>query len=68
MVEVVSAGVVVLVPVTVPIVGLMEVVLAFVTLQLRVEVPFVATVVGEAAKEEMVGDDPPLPVCSLPTA
>ena len=59
-----SAGVVVLVPVTVPIVGLMESEVAFAVVQLRVEVPFAATVEGEAEKDEMVGA---VPVCSLPT-
>jgi hypothetical protein len=49
------AGVVVLVPVTVPIPGLMEVELALETLKLRVEVPFRATTLGEAEKEEMAG-------------
>jgi hypothetical protein len=49
------AGVEVELPVTVPIVGLMERDVALVTLQLRVEVPFNATTPGEAEKEEMVG-------------
>ena len=45
-------------PVTVPIVGLIESEVAPVALQLRVEVPAEATTVGEALKEEMVGDEP----------
>ena len=52
------AGVVVLLPVTVPIAGLMDSEVALATVQLKVEVPFRATRLGEAAKEEMVGTDP----------
>ena len=52
------AGVVVLLPVTVPIAGLMDREVALATVQLSVEVPFKATTVGEAVKEEMVGDRP----------
>jgi hypothetical protein len=54
-VVVARAGVVVLVPVTVPIVGLMEREVALDTVQLREEVPFNATSVGDAEKEEMEG-------------
>ena len=49
------AGVVVLLPVTVPIVGLMDREVALATVQLKVEVPLRATMVGEAVNEEMVG-------------
>ena len=49
------AGVVVLVPVTVPIVGLIEMELAELTFQLKVEVPFGRTLAGDAEKEEMAG-------------
>ena len=52
------AGVVVLLPVTVPIAGLMDREVALATVQLSVEVPFKATTVGEAVKEEMVGTRP----------
>jgi hypothetical protein len=43
----------VLVPVTVPIVGLIESEVAPETLQLKVEVPFRATEAGEAEKERI---------------
>src|ERR1039457_1038033 len=52
------AGVAVLLPVTVPIAGLMDREVALATVQLKVEVPFRATRVGDAVKEEMVGDRP----------
>ena len=52
------AGVVVELPVTVPIAGLMDREVALATVQLRVEVPFKATTEGEAEKEEMVGASP----------
>jgi hypothetical protein len=51
------AGVVVLVPVTVPILGLMDREVALATVQLSVDVPFKATTVGEAVNEEMVGGE-----------
>ena len=51
-------GVVVLLPVTVPIVGLMDREVALATVQVKVEVPFRATMPGEAVKEEMVGRTP----------
>jgi len=54
-VVVARAGVVVLVPVTVPIVGLMEREVALDAVQLRVLVPFNATSVGDAEKDEMEG-------------
>jgi hypothetical protein len=53
------AGVVVLEPVTVPMVGLMDREVALATVQDRVEVPFKATTEGEAVKEEMTGRDVP---------
>ena len=53
-----SAGVVVLVPVTVPIVGLMESEVAPETVQLKVEVPFTATTFGDALKAVMEGVTP----------
>ena len=49
------AGVVVLLPVTVPIVGLTDREVAPEVVQLKAEMPFKATTVGEAEKEEMVG-------------
>ena len=52
------AGVVVLLPVTVPIAGLMDKDVALATVQLKVEVPLRATMLGEAEKEEMVGERP----------
>src|ERR1035441_344402 len=52
------AGVVVLLPVTVPILGLMDREVALATVQLSVEVPFRATTAGEAVNEEMVGRVP----------
>ena len=52
------AGVVVLLPVTVPIAGLMDREVALATVQLKVEVPLRATRLGEAVKEEMVGRTP----------
>ena len=52
------AGVVVLEPVTVPMVGLMDREVALLVTQLSVEVPFRATTEGEAEKEEMVGERP----------
>ena len=64
MVEVESAGVVALVPVTVPIVGLMESEVAPVTLQLKVEVPAEATTFGEPEKAVMDGGA--YGDCSLP--
>jgi hypothetical protein len=56
------AGVVVLVPVTVPILGLMDREVALATVQLSVDVPFKATTVGEAVNKEMVGEEEPLRV------
>src|ERR1035441_6515052 len=56
------AGVVVLLPVTVPILGLMDREVALATVQLSVEVPFRATTAGEAVNEEMVGEERPLRV------
>ena len=50
-----SAGVVVLVPVTVPTPWSMESELALLTFQLKVEVPFKATVAGDALKAVMEG-------------
>ena len=50
-----SGPVVVLVPVTVPIVGLIESDVAPETVQLKVEVPFRATGFGEAEKAVMEG-------------
>ena len=50
-----SAGVVVLVPVTVPTPWSMESEVALLTVQLKVEVPFRATVAGEALKAVMEG-------------
>ena len=52
-----SAGVVVLVPVTVPTPWSMESEVALLTVQLKVEVPFRATVAGEAEKAEMAGTE-----------
>ena len=53
-----SAGVVVLVPVTAPTPWSMESEVALLTVQLRVEVPFRATVAGNTEKEEMEGRVP----------
>jgi hypothetical protein len=50
-----SAGVVVLVPVTAPTPWSMESEVALLTVQLKVEVPFRATVAGEALKPVMEG-------------
>src|ERR1017187_10076809 len=55
MVEVENGPVVVLVPVTVPIVGLIESDVAPETVQLKVEVPFRATEFGDALKAVMEG-------------
>jgi hypothetical protein len=55
MVVVESAGVETDVPVTVPMMGLIESDVAFVTFHERVLVPAEATMVGDAEKEEMVG-------------
>lgn len=49
------AGVVVELPVTVPMPWLMDKVVAPETVQDNVEVPFKATTAGEAVKEEMLG-------------
>src|ERR1035438_6768958 len=57
-VEVARAPVTVLVPDTVPIVGLIESDVAPETVQPRVEVPFKATTVGAAVNREMVGRMP----------
>ena len=54
-VEVASAGVPVLVPVTAPIVGLIESEVAPETVQFKVEVPFAATTFGDALKAVMEG-------------
>jgi len=57
-VEVESVGVVVEVPVTVPIVGLIESDVAPLTLQESVEVPFKTTAGGDALNEEIEGTIP----------
>jgi hypothetical protein len=54
-VEAERAGVVVLVPVTVPIEGLIESEVAFATVQLKVEVPLRAAGLGDAEKTEIEG-------------
>ena len=67
-VEVESAGVPVLVPMTVPIAGLIDSEVAPVSVQLKVEVPFGATVCGEAEKEAIVGGKGLVDEVSFPTA
>lgn len=58
MVEVESAPVVVDVPVTVPIEGLIESEVALAVFQFNTDVPFNAMVAGDAENEEIVGSTP----------